>query len=341
MKLSLIRFVVFGLALIVCADNRLFAQDAYKYVFEKIVTYEGDSTYKDPVLTKVDKHGGTATFKIDYTSKLSESYSFTWSFPKGALDVLDPEEKIPIKVEAKLLSEPTFSRSATISIGTIDGVLIPKESSKHFSGGHHNIQGRLHDPYPLPIAAEGREGTQRSNTVEGELTVPAHQHLAVKATTHKNNKLEPARTGILISLVANSPLPGRDNSVNFSILYVFKLVSADEVATAGPLNCPAVFRLGIQLGMLNISTERGDNIDFSLKILGFAIDAADGSGGCVTSDRLKELKSRMEKSKDSRAFYDEVVRIQAAYVEEVDANCQCLVKRETGPLVPQPDPQVP
>ncbi|KAA6346357.1 hypothetical protein EZS27_006122 [termite gut metagenome] len=113
----------------------------------------------------------------------------------------------------------------------------------------------------------------------------------------------------------------------FSVLIVAFPYSREKEEIPANVGCDinfhAVYILGLHIGALEIAAHKDMGISFTDDILGFAIEAADGTN-CVSSTPLKEIRAEMANAFSSFQFEGRLRALRDQYSSDIENNCICL-----------------
>jgi hypothetical protein len=282
------------------------------YGFEKIfhgptdaVNYTGQ-----PVQFEANLKGGVIVVKMPDTSGSCEStYRFKWEFKQDISKLAVGKEFDLVAVGEVVEGNCKNNTNEMYLASSMSGSELADKTGIKNRGKVIRISG-----WPggsVTAYPSKRENNLINNRADAKLGISAYS---------LSDKLDQDYFTLAFHF-ASHPYTSNSKLYKYEVVYLYKK-NHTATDTAGAINCPAVFRLGIQLGIISLATHNDEDVGFCVETLDYAIEAAKGSG-CLPAEKLVDLQKRMKAAKSSKAFYNEVIALRAEYVTLVDANCGC------------------
>lgn len=302
----------------------LSAQDKGFLGFKGVVVTTGPGTRK-PETIKADSSGGKIRFSTRYRNGAIETYEVTWTLGKGALAKrLAPNDSFSWSLQAKrVATKGNHPRTPFVKLGGIRGSALPKEL--------FTKEGRL-DAYIDAYFGKEPAGNFRLYAENTDNRKP--DRYSKYGATSGTLKVAPAlhgpngrKTAFQIMITSSSDY-GRKESTFVRVFYVLER-GRNPGSAASAVNCPNLYGLGVNIGILELGALQDLKVSFLSKFLSDAIEHAKAAG-CVPMAKLLDLQKRFTKAKSSRPFYAEITALRQELTTIINRDCRCAKGGGTG-----------
>ncbi len=278
------------------------------YGFSRLLKGEIESnknTNIKPTRFDADAKGGVIRVRMpDTAGKCSAEYEFTWKFIDD-ISKLKFGKKYRFHVSGKRISGNCEKNTNILYMkSAMSGSKLATAAGIKTPGRSIELQPRIPNINGYPPS--------ENNSSDGTIVIASSNVLDHSYFTFDFH-------------FASFPYSGTSKKCVFQVTYVFGKNLVAAAPTSGATNCPALYGLGVNIGVLEYGSLENAKTTFLAGFIDHAITNMKASG-CIADSEvayLEDLKKRMLEVERSRSFAQEISTYRQELAQKIVATCAC------------------
>lgn len=288
-----------------------YAQQKDFYGFSKILKgleSSNKNTNISPTKFEADLNGGTFQIRMPNTSGTCYGdYEFTWKFTED-ISKLETGKEYPVTVKGRRIGGDCEKNTAKtyLKSGNASSSLLTKAGIKS-------------DP------ATSIKMIWNTTYIVDAFPVGDKNMLNAKVAVNGNPYAEFSSFGLKFYF-SSFPYSSTSKYCTFDVLYVYQKNKAITKSPAGAVNCPVLYGLGVNIGIMEYGSLENAKSYFIAGFVDHALDHMKASG-CIPASEiayLEDLKIRMLKKETTKEFASEISLYRQRLTTIIEEGCGCV-----------------
>ncbi|UJH68415.1 hypothetical protein [Allomuricauda sp. SCSIO 65647] len=248
---------------------------------------------REPISVQADSRGGRVETYLKLNDGCTESYAFSWSFDSD-ISTLKVGQTVNATISANRTSGNCYNNSAKVTIGgTSTGSALLRDKKSGFSG--IEIGGTN---YAYALGGSHLPRSSRFSIKIGLSSISDEAFFTVR--------------------IATTTDASNDDVYDYEIRYMYKKGAGPNSTAA---SCSGLYGLGVNIGMLEYGSLKNDSPSFLIGFIDQSISIIN-QVGCLNTDYLKDLRSRMARATSSSIFNQEISNYRQRIAREIPEECE-------------------